>query len=60
MVAIAERARQVDAFVEVNKTVERGLRDHWQDGIDTFVADPDNAPNPYVLERKGEFLYSSR
>ncbi|KAJ6558636.1 hypothetical protein DFH09DRAFT_1248185 [Mycena vulgaris] len=40
VVAIAERARQVDAFKEVNRT----------QGIDAFVADHQQ-PNPYVMAR---------
>ncbi|KAJ6458086.1 hypothetical protein DFH09DRAFT_1255389 [Mycena vulgaris] len=50
VVAIAERARQVDAFKEVNRTVTRDLRDFWQQGIDAFVADHQQ-PNPYVMAR---------
>ncbi|KAJ7448474.1 hypothetical protein B0H11DRAFT_1744214 [Mycena galericulata] len=50
VVAIAERTRQVEAFKEVNKSVSRELRDHWQEAIDAFVADHDQ-PNPYVLAR---------
>ncbi|KAJ7429980.1 hypothetical protein B0H11DRAFT_1765938 [Mycena galericulata] len=50
VVAIAERARQVGAFKEVNKSVSRELRDQWQDDIAAFVADHEK-PNPYVLAR---------
>ncbi|KAJ7429083.1 hypothetical protein B0H11DRAFT_1769987, partial [Mycena galericulata] len=50
VVAIAERARQVGAFREVNKSVSRELRDQWQGDIAAFVTDHDK-PNPYVLAR---------
>ncbi|KAJ7502414.1 hypothetical protein B0H11DRAFT_1712352 [Mycena galericulata] len=50
VVVIAERARQVAAFKEVNKSVSRELRDSWQEGIAAFVADHEK-PNPYVLAR---------
>ncbi|KAJ7496076.1 hypothetical protein B0H11DRAFT_1716264 [Mycena galericulata] len=50
VVAIAERARQVGAFKEVNKSVSKELRNAWQDDIAAFVADHDK-PNPYVLAR---------
>ncbi|KAJ7490188.1 hypothetical protein B0H11DRAFT_1719325 [Mycena galericulata] len=50
VVAIAERTRQVEAFKEVNKSVSKALRDHWQEGIDAFLADRDQ-PNPYIMAR---------
>ncbi|KAJ7429112.1 hypothetical protein B0H11DRAFT_2266968 [Mycena galericulata] len=50
VVAIAERARQVGAFKEVNKSVSRELRDQWQEDIAAFIADHDK-PNPYILAR---------
>ncbi|KAJ7436806.1 hypothetical protein B0H11DRAFT_1754347 [Mycena galericulata] len=50
VVAIAERARQVGAFKEVNKSVSKELRAQWQADIAAFVADHDK-PNPYVMAR---------
>ncbi|KAJ7483696.1 hypothetical protein B0H11DRAFT_1723311 [Mycena galericulata] len=52
IVAIAERARQVQAFQQVNKTVEKEVRSLWQAAIDAFVADH-SQPNPYVLPSNG-------
>ncbi|KAJ7182634.1 hypothetical protein C8R43DRAFT_1116267 [Mycena crocata] len=52
VVAIAERARQVEAFKEVNKTVSKELRAVWQAAIDAFVRDHDE-PNPYMLKEEG-------
>ncbi|KAJ7456847.1 hypothetical protein B0H11DRAFT_2243727 [Mycena galericulata] len=52
IVAIAERARQVQAFQQVNKTVEKEVRTAWQGEIDAFVADH-TQPNPYVLPSNG-------
>ncbi|KAJ7168780.1 hypothetical protein C8R46DRAFT_1218172 [Mycena filopes] len=52
VVALAERARQVDAFKEVSRTVPKETRTLWQAEIDAFVADH-SQPNPYVLPRSG-------
>ncbi|KAJ7100996.1 hypothetical protein C8R43DRAFT_1141258 [Mycena crocata] len=52
VVALAERARQVEAFKEVNKTVAKDLRGVWQAAIVTFVRDHDE-PNPYILTEAG-------
>ncbi|KAJ7490102.1 hypothetical protein B0H11DRAFT_1719907 [Mycena galericulata] len=52
IVAIAERARQVHSFQQVNKTIEKEVRTLWQAGIDVFVADHAE-PNPYVLPSNG-------
>jgi ribosomal protein S20 len=49
MVAIAERARQVEAWKHVNKTIPSSVRTAWQEGVDAFHADPKNNPNPYLL-----------
>ncbi|KAJ7838429.1 hypothetical protein B0H13DRAFT_2367453 [Mycena leptocephala] len=49
LVAIAERQRQVDAFNEVNKTVDSAVRKVWQESINAFVVDH-TQPNPYVLK----------
>jgi hypothetical protein len=53
LVAIAERQRQVDAFNEVNKTVDSAVRKLWQESINAFVVDH-TQPNPYVLKTSGE------
>ncbi|KAJ7175314.1 hypothetical protein C8R46DRAFT_1213798 [Mycena filopes] len=51
VVAIAERARQVDAFKEVNKSIPSETRAVWQTKVDAFHADGAN-PNPYLLTEK--------
>ncbi|KAJ7430144.1 hypothetical protein B0H11DRAFT_2166577 [Mycena galericulata] len=50
IIAIAERARQVSAYTEVTRTVEKDLRHTWQKQINDWLADPTN-PNPYVLDK---------
>jgi hypothetical protein len=52
IVAVAERARQVAAFREVNKTISSEVRELWQSDIDVFLADR-TKPNPYILTNKG-------
>jgi hypothetical protein len=54
MVAIAERARQVTAWREVNKSVSPEVRAAWQEQIDTFLANR-TEPNPYILSSKGTY-----
>ncbi|KAJ7154647.1 hypothetical protein C8R46DRAFT_1227479 [Mycena filopes] len=51
VVAIAERARQVDAFKEVNKSIPSETRAVWQAKVDAFHADGNNT-NPYLLTEK--------
>ncbi|KAJ6488281.1 hypothetical protein C8R47DRAFT_1071998 [Mycena vitilis] len=51
IVAIAERARQVNAFKEVNKSIPVDVRRAWQERIDAFLADP-TSPNPYLISAK--------
>ncbi|KAJ7893749.1 hypothetical protein B0H13DRAFT_1625094 [Mycena leptocephala] len=51
VVAIAERDRQVAAFKEVSKTVERDVKAMWKGMIEAWLADP-SKPNPYTLSRK--------
>ncbi|KAF8216257.1 hypothetical protein K438DRAFT_1954884 [Mycena galopus ATCC 62051] len=48
VVAIAERDKQVAAFVQVNSTLHKRLRKKWQDRIDAWLADR-SQPNPYCL-----------
>ncbi|KAJ7689073.1 hypothetical protein B0H14DRAFT_3101092 [Mycena olivaceomarginata] len=48
IVAIAERARQVAAFKEINKSIPSETRAEWQQQIDAFTTDH-AAPNPYML-----------
>ncbi|KAJ7041928.1 hypothetical protein C8F04DRAFT_946399 [Mycena alexandri] len=52
IVAIAERARQVEAFKDINKTVPSEKRAEWQQLIDAFAADH-SKPNPYMLTNSG-------
>ncbi|KAJ6464664.1 hypothetical protein C8R47DRAFT_992020, partial [Mycena vitilis] len=57
MVAIAERARQVVAWKEVNKSVPSSVRSAWQEVIDVYLADAaentnPTKPNPYILSKK--------
>ncbi|KAJ7727679.1 hypothetical protein DFH07DRAFT_757637, partial [Mycena maculata] len=51
IIAIAERARQVSAFVTVNNTVELEVRQEWSRMIKEWLGDHIK-PNPYVLDRK--------
>ncbi|KAJ7846654.1 hypothetical protein B0H13DRAFT_2238871 [Mycena leptocephala] len=50
IIAVAERARQVEAFKAVSKMVASETRAAWQAQIDTFLADR-TAPNPYASVR---------
>ncbi|KAJ7446844.1 hypothetical protein B0H11DRAFT_1745358, partial [Mycena galericulata] len=52
IIAIAERAKQVDAFVTVNATVDREVRKGWVKMIKEWEADPSKT-NPYVLNKSG-------
>ncbi|KAJ7025133.1 hypothetical protein C8F04DRAFT_968170 [Mycena alexandri] len=52
IVAIAERARQVAAFKEINKSVPAEKRAEWQQLIDAFAADRSGV-NPYMLTNRG-------
>ncbi|KAJ7457546.1 hypothetical protein B0H11DRAFT_1738205 [Mycena galericulata] len=51
VVAIAERDRQVKGFKDVNRTVEREVKDEWKGMINDWLADS-SKPNPYILSRK--------
>ncbi|KAJ7770735.1 hypothetical protein B0H16DRAFT_1306944 [Mycena metata] len=48
VVAIAERARQVEAFKEINKTIKPEKRAEWQAQIDRYLEDR-SRPNPYLM-----------
>ncbi|KAJ7169138.1 hypothetical protein C8R43DRAFT_1121027 [Mycena crocata] len=50
IVALAERARQVAAFKEINKSISSEVRADWQRLIDDFNADR-TAPNPYIVAK---------
>lgn len=52
IIAITERAKQVDAFAAVNRTVEREVQAEWTRMIDAWLADL-TKPNPYVLDKTG-------
>jgi hypothetical protein len=52
MVAIAERARQIAAWKQINKTIPRDVRNAWQERVDAFHVDK-SKPNPYLLGVKG-------
>ncbi|KAK7000631.1 hypothetical protein R3P38DRAFT_2797322 [Favolaschia claudopus] len=51
VVAIAERDRQVAAFKDVSRTVEKAVKDEWRSMIAGWLAD-DSKPNPYVVSTK--------
>ncbi|KAJ7506191.1 hypothetical protein B0H11DRAFT_2220108 [Mycena galericulata] len=51
VVAIAERATQVAAFKEINKTISPELRADWQKRLVDFGMDR-SLPNPYVLSTR--------
>ncbi|KAJ7121221.1 hypothetical protein C8R46DRAFT_929163 [Mycena filopes] len=52
IVAIAERARQVTAFKEINKSIPSEKHTEWQGMIDAFIADGSCA-SPYTYASKG-------
>ncbi|KAJ6447661.1 hypothetical protein C8R47DRAFT_1231344 [Mycena vitilis] len=52
MVAISERARQVEAWKEVNKSIPQEVRGAWQKRVDEYLADPKNVDNPYILSAR--------
>ncbi|KAJ7022824.1 hypothetical protein C8F04DRAFT_970935 [Mycena alexandri] len=52
IVAIAERARQVEAFKEINKSIPAEKRAEWQKKIDEFVEDRSGA-SPYTYTNRG-------
>ncbi|KAJ7694498.1 hypothetical protein B0H16DRAFT_1485647 [Mycena metata] len=47
IVAIAERARQIAAFTEINKNIPSEKRAEWQEKIDAFLADR-SCGSPYT------------
>ncbi|KAK7040000.1 CxC2 domain-containing protein [Favolaschia claudopus] len=51
ILAIAERDRQVVAFKDVSRTVERAVKDEWRSMIQQWEAD-DSRPNPFVVSTK--------
>ncbi|KAJ7073655.1 hypothetical protein C8F01DRAFT_1271360 [Mycena amicta] len=48
IIATAERDKQMAEFMEVDWTIEPGLRGEWQALIDEWLVD-DTKPNPYVM-----------
>ncbi|KAJ6589802.1 hypothetical protein B0H10DRAFT_1961237 [Mycena sp. CBHHK59/15] len=50
IVAIAERKRQIDVFMDISETVSKPVKKLWQAGIDQWSADP-TKPNPYSLPK---------
>ncbi|KAJ7023335.1 hypothetical protein C8F04DRAFT_1271539 [Mycena alexandri] len=52
IVAIAERARQIDAFKEINKCIPAAKRAEWQKKIDIFIEDRTSA-SPYTYANRG-------
>ncbi|KAJ7343885.1 hypothetical protein DFH08DRAFT_701870 [Mycena albidolilacea] len=56
LVAIAERDRQVAAFSEVSRTVEREVKREWRKKINEWLEDPLKS-NPYTLSRKGKWSW---
>ncbi|KAK6980521.1 CxC2 domain-containing protein [Favolaschia claudopus] len=51
ILAISERDKQVAAFKDVSRTVERKVKDEWREIIKTWQAD-DSQPNPYIVSSK--------
>ncbi|KAJ7712107.1 hypothetical protein B0H16DRAFT_1744534 [Mycena metata] len=51
LVAIAERARQVESFKEVKKSIPTDVRAAWQERVDAFHADLTQR-NPYLINSK--------
>ncbi|KAJ7017500.1 hypothetical protein C8F04DRAFT_1279279 [Mycena alexandri] len=50
IVALAERAHQVEAFEEVSATISKDLQKEWRAQIAVFVEDHEQ-PNPYSLSK---------
>jgi hypothetical protein len=61
VVAIAERDKQVAAFVEIDSSLHSRLQKKWQAQIDEWLADR-RKPNPYCLEggKSGKFCSDRR
>ncbi|KAK7053548.1 CxC2 domain-containing protein [Favolaschia claudopus] len=53
LIAIAERDRQVAAFKDVNKTVDRAVKTEWRKAIKLWLEDPAKNQNPYIISREG-------
>ncbi|KAK6993086.1 CxC2 domain-containing protein [Favolaschia claudopus] len=51
VIAIAERDRQVTAFKDVSRTVEKSVKDQWRGMVDEWLGDG-SKPNPYTLSKK--------
>ncbi|KAJ7694286.1 hypothetical protein B0H16DRAFT_1485748 [Mycena metata] len=51
VVAITERARQVEVLKEINKTIKLEKRVEWQAQINCYLEDR-SVPNPYVMKKK--------
>ncbi|KAK7022477.1 CxC2 domain-containing protein [Favolaschia claudopus] len=51
VIAIAERDRQVAAFKDVSKTVEKEVKTQWRKAIKEWEVDP-TKPNPFTLSRR--------
>ncbi|KAJ6523687.1 hypothetical protein DFH09DRAFT_1250900 [Mycena vulgaris] len=50
IIAVAERARQVAAFREVDRSISSEVRAVWQKKVDDFLDDR-SKPNPYVMSQ---------
>ncbi|KAJ7616250.1 hypothetical protein B0H17DRAFT_1299470 [Mycena rosella] len=51
VVALAERARQINGFKQVNATISKQLKKQWKTMIDDWLEDK-SKPNPFTLSRK--------
>ncbi|KAJ7836173.1 hypothetical protein B0H13DRAFT_1652321 [Mycena leptocephala] len=51
MVAVPERARQIAAWKQVNKSIDSEVRVAWQERVDAYHRD-ETKPNPYLLNVK--------
>ncbi|KAJ7613324.1 hypothetical protein DFH06DRAFT_1344793 [Mycena polygramma] len=55
IVAIAERARHVTAWKQLNSSIPAQKRSDWQAHVDAFHADA-TKPNPYMLDEMHDLL----
>jgi hypothetical protein len=54
VVALAERDKQIKNLDVVSRAVEGDVKKAWKKMIQRWIEDP-SAPNPYTLNRKGEW-----
>ncbi|KAJ7112012.1 hypothetical protein C8R43DRAFT_1138947 [Mycena crocata] len=51
VIALAERDKQVAAFLDVSGSIRKRVQDAWKEMIADWIKDP-SKPNPYIMTRK--------